>query len=333
MNHLHYLVGSHSVVGNMEFQLKDSTCSEPSQGQTLVNETLEQLDNAKIIVESIRDNVAKFVHDHNSTALDAAFCFFRYEVARLRSVIESAETKFLEERIRNMVKIKNVYESMELMKSESRQREFELQAELKTKEADIEELKANLMDKEIKLQGIVKENEKLNLNMMLGKSLISRKREYDLGKEFRRLDECAEKLNGDHMDKQATLQSLYEENIMLKFQIGKATMKLEIVTEEAVRLAEQMEVLQEEMFETKEELRRVKVQSDQWRKAVEAAASMISAENNEKLTERSLSLDNKCNPPRNRPSNFAEENNDDFQRKKDGNMLKKIKGLWKKYIK
>ncbi|WVZ11242.1 hypothetical protein V8G54_015772 [Vigna mungo] len=106
-------------------------------------------------------------------------------------------------------------------------------------------------------------------------------------------------------------------------------MGLGIVMEEAdrsnkkaARVAEQLEAANLEM-ET--ELRRLKVQSDQWRKAAEAAAAMLSSGNNGKLTERTVSMDNnyKCSP-------YAEDSDDDFQRKKNGNMLKKFGVLWKK---
>jgi hypothetical protein len=95
----------------------------------------------------------------------------------------------------------------------------------------------------------------------------------------------------------------------------------------AARVTEQLEAAQAASSEMESELRRLKVQSDQWRKAAEAAAAMLSAGNNGKLTERSVSLDNnnyKCSSP------YAEDIDDDFQRKKNGNMLKKIGVLWKK---
>jgi septal ring factor EnvC (AmiA/AmiB activator) len=81
------------------------------------------------------------------------------EVARLRSALETVETKYLEEQTRSTVQIKSAYELVEQMKSGSSLREAELEAELKRTKADVEELKANLMDKETELQGISEENE------------------------------------------------------------------------------------------------------------------------------------------------------------------------------
>ncbi|KAJ1424299.1 Interactor of constitutive active ROPs 3 [Sesbania bispinosa] len=286
----------------------------------------------------------------DSNQIEAEICSLKSEVGRLRSAIETAETKHQEEQIQSTVQIRNAYELMEQIKSESGQRECELEAELKRKKADIEELKANLMDKETELQGIVEENE--NLNLKLEKSMSSQN-EQELRKEIKRLEECVAELKADMMDKETTLQSISEENEMLKLELNKsfsdggkvreeiegakaaeseALMKLGIVMEEAdrnnrkaARVAEQLEAAQAANSEMEAELRRLKVQSDQWRKAAEAAASMLSAGNNGKLTERTVSLDNnyKCSP-------YADDMDDDFQRKKNGNMLKKIGVLWKK---
>lgn len=394
-----------SLMENMKSQLRNCKESE-AQAQTLVNETLLQLEAAKGTVEILRADVAKAVDGYNSIALEldqsrarvntldalvsklktdpinnkcsdcgnlvddhkleqepeklkegedpnqieSEICSLKSEVGRLRSAIDTAETKHQEEQIRSTVQIRNAYELMEQIKSELGQRECELEAELKRKKADIEELKANLMDKETELQGIVEENE--NLNLKLEESMSSRN-EHGLRKELKRLEECVAELKADTMDKETTLQSISEENEMLKLEISKkfsdggkvreevegakaaereALAKLGIVMEEAersnrkaARVAEQLEAAQAANSEMEAELRRMKVQSDQWRKAAEAAAAMLSAGNNGKLTERTVSLDNnyKCSP-------FAEDIDDDFQRKKNGNMLKKIGVLWKK---
>jgi len=282
------------------------------------------------------------------------------EIYSLRSAIETAETKYQEENTQCSVKLRKAYELIEHIKSESSHRVSELEVELKRKNADIEHLKANLLDKETELQGIVEENEKLNLQLQKNNSS---RRELELKKELRKLDECVAELKGDLMDKETTLQSISEENEMLKLEISKsfphggnkvgeevaaeldaakaaereAVMKLGIVMEDAERskrkaerVAEQLEASQAATSIVEAELRRLKVQSDQWRKAAEAAAAMLSAGNNGKLTERSMSLDNNYNSMMNKYSPFCEELDDDFQTKKNGNMLKKIGILWRK---
>ncbi|KAK7261395.1 hypothetical protein RIF29_27704 [Crotalaria pallida] len=284
--------------------------------------------------------------------IEAEIRSLKSEVGQLKSALENSESKYQQEQILSMVKIRNAYELIDKMKSESSQRE----SELKRKEADIEKLRANLMDKETELRGIVEENEKLNLKL---EKIMSSKREHELKMELKRLDECMAELKVNLMDKEKTLQSISEENEMLKLEINNksrekvvaeleatkaaecdATMKLGIVIEEAnrsnqksMRMAEKLEVAQAANSEIEAELRRVKLQSDQWRKAAEAAAAMLSAGNNNgKLTERSLSLDNSYNLPvmNNKYLTYSEDIDDDFQRKKNGNMLKKIGVLWKK---
>ncbi|KAG2673724.1 hypothetical protein I3760_13G104300 [Carya illinoinensis] len=282
------------------------------------------------------------------------------EVARLRSALESAETKYHEEQIRSTVQIRSAYELMEQIKSGSSLREAELEAELKNTKADVEELKANLMDKETELQGILEENE--GLNSKLGKN-HSYQKEYELEKELKKLNEHVADLRANLMDKETELQGITEENGILKLEVKKremngakvndevaaeveaaktaqreALVKLGIVMEEAdksnrraVRVAEQLEAAQSANSEMEAELRKLKVQSDQWRKAAEAAASMLSAGNNGKFMERTGSLDSNYNPVAGKISSpYSEDTEDDLLKKKNGNMLKKIGVLWKK---
>nr|XP_027189585.1 interactor of constitutive active ROPs 3-like [Cicer arietinum] len=241
-----------------------------------------------------------------------------------------------------------------------------MESELEGKKAEIEQLKEKLMDKENQLQGIVDENERLNLKIEKITSLSSKK-ELEFQKELKRLDEYVAVLKAGLMDKETTLQSISEENEMLKLEINKrftqvgivreevaaklgaakaaerdAFAKLRIMIEEternsskAARVAEQLEAAQAANAEKEAELKRIKVQCDQWRKAAEAAAAMVSAGNNGKITERSMSMDNNYNNvmKTNKYSNICEDIDDwsdDLQRKKNGNVLKKIGVLWKK---
>ncbi|OIW09158.1 hypothetical protein TanjilG_11296 [Lupinus angustifolius] len=92
-----------------------------------------------------------------------------------------------------------------------------------------------------------------------------------------------------------------------------------------LRVAEKLEIVQAVNSEIEAELKRVKIQSDQWRKAAEAAMSMLSVGNNGKMSKRSLSFNNNYSI-----STTCNENiENDFQRKKNGNMLKKIGVLCK----
>ena len=81
-------------------------------------------------------------------------------------------------------------------------------------------------------------------------------------------------------------------------------------------------------------MRRLRVQSDQWRKAAEAAAAMLSGAG-DKILDRAGSLDyNSPGPAPKFGSIFgddaAPEDDDDLLKMKNGNVLKKIGVLWKK---
>ncbi|KAB1226138.1 Interactor of constitutive active ROPs 3 [Morella rubra] len=404
-----------SVVENMKNQLQDCKESE-AQAQSMVTETLLQLEAAKKTVEVLRSDSMRAIEVCNSTAseldqsrarvklleglvrelmteiknaggdvsqnlsgdynlelesvknqgtgesreIKAELHSLKSEVACLRSALEIAESKYQEEQIQSTVQIRSAYELVEQVKAGSSLREAELEAEIKVTNADIEELKANLMDKETELQGILEENE--GLNLMLKKS-VSFQKEYDLGKELKKLNEDLSDLRANLMDKETELQSISEENETLKLEIKKremdgdkvndevvseveaaktaereAIMKLGIVMEEAdeskrrtARVTEQLEAAQSANSEMEAELRRLKVQSDQWRKAAEAAAAVLSAGNNGKFMERTGSLDSNYNPVGGKISSpYSENMDDDLLKKKNGNMLKKIGVLWKK---
>lgn len=152
-----------------------------------------------------------------------------------------------------------------------------------------------------------------------------------------------------------------EENELLKSEIGKresestkmsgealasveaaktaereALIKLGDLTEEAdrssrkvARVTEELDAAQTANSEMETELRRLKVQCDQWRKAAEAAASMLTTGNNGKYVERTGSLDyhtigGKLGSP------LLDDLEDDSPKKKNNNMLKRIGVLLKK---
>lgn len=264
------------------------------------------------------------------------------EVSQLRAALEVSETRYQEEYIQSTLQIRSAYELVEQSKSESIQKEAEWEAKLEATTTDLEELKEKLMSKEDALRSISDENKHFStLDAVLKES------ESTLGV-----------LRASLLDKETELQSIKEENEILMSEIKKretegskandsalalaeaartaekeALVKLGHLTEEAdnsirkaARVTEQLDAAQNANFEMEAELRRLKVQSDQWRKAAEAAAAMLSTGNNGKYTERTGSLDyhTKLDSP------LSEDTDDDSPKKKNGNMLKKIGVLLKK---
>ncbi|XP_039012770.1 interactor of constitutive active ROPs 3-like isoform X2 [Hibiscus syriacus] len=294
-----------------------------------------------------------------SRQLEAEIFSLKSEVARLTSALETAETKCHAEETQSTAKIKSAHELVEQIKSEASSKEAELLAELEKANNAIADLKANMMDKETELQCISEENDELR--MKLDKNL-SRQRKSEIENQLKLLNEAIVNLKANMMDKETELQ-ISEENEMLRLEISKrdmdkgktndkvsteldearaaereAIMKLGLAMEESdknsrrvARVAEQLEAAQTANSEMEAELRRLKVQSDQWRKAAEAAAAMFSAGNNGRFMERTGSLDNNYNPVKGKVSSpYTEDSDDELIKKKNGNMLKKIGVLWKK---
>ncbi|KAL5740723.1 hypothetical protein ACOSQ2_029903 [Xanthoceras sorbifolium] len=284
----------------------------------------------------------------------------KYEVNQLRSALDASETRYQEEYIRSTLQIRSAYEQVEHTKSESSHREAELETELKNAKTLIEELKSNLMDKETELQNISEENEGLNLKINRNQPS---ERDSELAVELKKLEADLAELKASLLDKEAQFQSITEENETLKMEMEKKEIERNKVNDEAIALAEaaraaerealkkvgylteeadkssrraervteQLDATQASNTDLETELRRLKVQSDQWRKAAEAATAMLSTGNNGKFVERTVSLGSNYNHMTgNMGSPYSEDMDDDSPKKKNPNMLKKIGVLWKK---
>ncbi|KAI3474017.1 hypothetical protein Pfo_028805 [Paulownia fortunei] len=281
----------------------------------------------------------------------------KHEGSQLRAELEDAERRYRDEYIQSTLQIRNAYELVEHAKSESCQREAELEAKLKESSAEVEELRTALIEKENALQSISCENRGLNLKLEENQPA---ERETELEVELKKSESVLDDLKASLLDKEAQLQSITEENEMLKSEIMKkeierskandealalaeaartaereALMKLGSLTEEAdkssrkaARVTEQLDATQASNSEMEAELRRLKVQSDQWRKAAEAAAAMLSTGNSGKYVERTGSLE--YHTIGGKLSSPHSDTDDDSPKKKNGNMLKKIGVLLKK---
>lgn len=348
-----------------------------SDGNNVVeayNALSSELDQSKARASSLEDLVCKLQSatgnvgeseiveiDESKETIEAELSSLKSEVQRLRADLKAADIKYNEEKNRSTLEIRSAYELVEQIKSMSKRREDELQGELQNFKTQIEELKANLMDKETELQGICEENE--NLIMKL-ENARSGKGENVLEKELQRSRLDIETLKANLMDKETELQNILEENEILKSETDKkesnrgkvkdevaaeleaantaereALMKLGYMNEEVdksnrrvARVTEQLDAAQASNAEMEAELRKLKIQSDQWRKAAEVATAMLSNGNNGKLMERTGSMDSPFSPCK-ISSPYFEDMDEDLMKRKNPNMLKRIGELWKKPLK
>ncbi|CAN4109630.1 unnamed protein product [Withania somnifera] len=255
------------------------------------------------------------------------------EVKQLQAALEDSERRYQEACFRSNSQKRSAYELVECTKSLSSEREVEWASRLSAAKADVEELRKRLMDKESELQDELKKSESILADLRASLS-----------------------------DKEKELQSTTGENEMLKLEIKKremestkvndellalaeaartaereALMKLEYLTEEADKnsrkaalVIKELDAVQTTNSEMEAELRRLKVQSDQWRKAAEAAAAMLSTSNNGRFVERTGSLDYHTIGAKLRSPLSEDMDNDYSPKKKNGTMLKKIGSLLKK---
>ncbi|KAK8510719.1 hypothetical protein V6N13_024809 [Hibiscus sabdariffa] len=300
---------------------------------------------SKIVKDPDFDKQQRTEENGDILQLKAELNFAKLEVGQLRSSLDAAEVRYQEEYIKSTLQIRSAYEQVECIKMGSSQREAELEAELKRTKADVEELRSNLMDK------------KEGLDMMIENKQHD-KRESELAGELKKLEADLTELKANLKAKETELKMVTEQNEMLGREIEKremesnkvgdesvvlleaaraaeraALMKLGYLTEEADKsnrraawVSEELDSAQAANAEMEAELRRIKVQADQWRKAAEAAAAMLT--NNGKHSEKSMSFDINYKPTIGWED--MDDNDDDSSKKKNGNMLKKIGVLWKK---
>ncbi|KAM7264078.1 hypothetical protein ACFE04_001761 [Oxalis oulophora] len=243
-------------------------------------------------------------------------------------------------------------EHVEVTKSES----CNIEVELEKAKAQIEELKATLMDKVTELQAISEENE--GLDRKIENNIMSIDTEYEQHEEMKNQENLL-------VDKEREVFTVAEKNEELKREIQnqiiekvksndyviasaevgnsveqEALIKLEHVTEEAdigtkrVALAHMMEQLnaaQSANTDLEAELRKVKVQVNQWRKAAEAATAILSTDNNygkynvdRRNSQDKILFGHLVSP-------FSDDMDDELSpKKRNGNVLKKFGMLWKK---
>lgn len=211
----------------------------------------------------------------------------------------------------------------------------------------------------IKKPNYKEENEGLTLKL---EKMLSGVRENELGLDLAKSKPDVESLKGRIVEKEREWLSASDENETLRMEIKnishckagaevvsdlesagaaekEALRKIVCMTEEvgksnrrAARMAEQLEAAQAAYAEMETELRRPTVQSEQWRKAAEAATAMLSAGNNNgHFMEITGSMDSNCSPLMgNINSLYADDIDKDMLKKKNVNWLRRFGVLWTK---
>ncbi|KAL8039494.1 hypothetical protein ABFX02_10G040700 [Erythranthe guttata] len=322
------------VVRNTEATLK----MENANTVESYNSLLVELEESKNRMDSLEELSGSFQIEND----------LKDEVSQLRGALDAAERRYEDEYVQSTVQIRNAYEVVERARSESCKRESELETKLKESMAEVEELRNKLIEKENALESFSCENWGLSLKLEQNQT-----NEIEL-----------EEMKASLLDKEAKMKIVKEENEMLKNEIlerekersrakneavafreaeREALKKVESLTEEAdksvrkaARVTEQLDATQASNSEMEAELRRLKVQHDQWRKAAEAAAAMLSNGgggnyNNGKYLDRAGSLDYHS-IDRKLSSQCCEDSDEDLSspKKKNGNVLRKIGVLLKK---
>ncbi|KAK1429530.1 hypothetical protein QVD17_11741 [Tagetes erecta] len=348
---------THSLMQEMKNQLEDCKVSE-SKAQTLATETLLQLETARKNMESL---------SLNSDAYNAMVLELEQSRARVR-LLEGI---------------------VEKMKENGQESEFggqsmELVAELKKSKDEIEELKANMMDKETELQCVVDENDDLNMKLA---RLIASVEENELKEEVNGLkskltsletelrEKCNEneklkleikkltcleteirkksnenedlrreihKMNGVIHESKLDFNSLKSKFTILETRLCEKSDENEKLKQEIKKTDGVNEAMKMRNCELDEELKRLKLQMSQWRKAAEVATAMLCDENTDNnsrmVGERAWSMGhysprkkmNTGSPGDTEIDNDNDDDNDEFFKSKNGNMLKRIGVLWKK---
>jgi hypothetical protein len=280
------------------------------------------------------------------------------EMEQLRTALEVAEVRCQEEQTRMCIETRTAYEMLENVKADCTRKVQELEFELKNKHEELVAAQAASAAGNAQ-QGLVPMSE----------SGVQPELEAKLTKSMADITE----LKASLMDKETALQSLADENEMLRLEAGKAEaelrgkyeaavaelelakaaeqdvrMRLGLVTEEAdkssrrtARASEQLDAAQAAGAEMEAELRRLRVQSDQWRKAAEAAAAVLGGggdgNDNGRGLERTGSLEpteyNNSIGGKLMSSPFSDEVDQESpvrRRSGGGGVLRRMSGLWKK---
>ncbi|CAO2182433.1 unnamed protein product [Urochloa humidicola] len=284
----------------------DSLLTDGSKLMDSFSLVVKELEESRAKVKALEEEIADAEEKASSRAATATAterccdCSgYASEAAELRSELEAAEARYQEEKILSTVETQCAYELMDQIKTESDLRHGKLAAALESAKSEVIFLKASLFDKESELRGALEANQKL------------------LQGEARR-DSSADALKEQ-------LQGALEENGQLKQELRR-----QHESEKGSRAPHEADAAAEaaKRGEMEAELRRLRVQAEQWRKAAETAMALLTVGKggNGKVVERSESWEG----GNGKYAGLCEDYEDDAAARKNGNVLRRISGMWKK---
>ncbi|CAL4960609.1 unnamed protein product [Urochloa decumbens] len=279
----------------------DSLLTDGSKLMDSFSLVVKELEESRAKVKALEEEIAaEKASSRAATATASERCCdcsgYASEAAELRSELEAAEARYQEEKILSTVETQCAYELMDQIKTESDLRHGKLAAALEGSKSEVIFLKASLFDKESELRRALDANQKLEA-------------------EARR-DSSADALKEQ-------LQGALEENGQLKQELRQYESEKGSRTPEADAAAEAAK-----KGEMETELRRLRVQAEQWRKAAETAMALLTVGKggNGKVVERSESWEG----GNGKYAGLCEDYEDDAAARKNGNVLRRISGMWKK---
>ncbi|AQK99567.1 Interactor of constitutive active ROPs 3 [Zea mays] len=272
----------------------DSLLTDGSKLMDSFSLVVKELEESRAKVKALEDEIAE---TSSRAAGDHCSCSgSESEASELRAELEAAEARYQEEKILSTVETQCAYELMDQIKTESDLRHGKLAAALEGAKSEVIFLKASLFDKESELRSALDAIKKLQAETRADGSADALKQQL----------QCALHENGQ----------LKQELHQYESEKGSATARTaEADASEAAKKGE---------MET--ELRRLRVQAEQWRKAAETAMALLTVGKggNGKFVERSESWEGV------KYAGLCEELDDDAAVRKNGNVLRRISGMWKK---
>ncbi|XP_078434674.1 interactor of constitutive active ROPs 3-like [Wolffia australiana] len=341
-----------------------TTCSEletyKSQVSSLQSEINElQLaltaSDAKLAEEQIKTSVQMCSAEQTVNLL-------KEEMARMREEANAkiAElTSVLAEKNQDLVSVTAANESLKRGAEKADEEVSEMKSKLSQYLGELDELKAKLAEKEARLRDVAAANE-----VSKGEILKLTEIQRNYGIETESALKVVAELKENLMDKETELQSISEENKALRAELQKkeqeivdarelalsdleaakalqrdALLKLDCATDDveksnqrASKAAEQLEAARVANLEMELELKRMRVQTEQWRKAADAAATILNAGTNGKVCDKSgpIEADYIGYGGKVSSSPYSDDQDGDSAAKTKKTMLKKIGVLWKK---